>query len=78
VKITVIPDAGEILEVLRPYLWSGSEITDAEVRDLLDELARCGFVVSHQVDVPDEFVARLERSLTERPLAGRGRPRRVD
>jgi hypothetical protein len=76
VKITVIPDAGEILEVLRPYLWQ--EITDEEVHDLLSELARCGFVVSHQVDVPDEFVARLERSLTERPLAGRGRPKRVD
>jgi len=75
VKITVIPDAGEILEVLRPYLWE--EITDDEVRDLLSELAHCGFVISHQVDVPDEFVARLERSLTVTPIAGRGRPKRA-
>ena len=64
-KITVIPDAGEILEVLRPYLRI--ELTDAELHDVLTELTNAGFIISHQVEVPDEFVTRLERSLSARP-----------
>jgi uncharacterized protein YihD (DUF1040 family) len=75
VKVTVIPNAGELLEVLRPYLWN--EITDLEVTDLLQVLADCGFTVSHEVEVDDHVLATLERSLASARSLRRGRPERT-
>lgn len=68
-KVVVIPDVDEILEVLRPYLWA--EITDLEVRDMLQALADCGFIVSHEVEVDAEVVVAIERERAVTSNAGK-------
>lgn len=67
-KVIVIPNAGEILEVLRPYLWA--EISDQEVMDLLNTLADCGFIVSHEIDIDDDAAVQIDRNLQEAKTQG--------
>lgn len=68
-KVVVIPNAGEIIEIMSRYVtWTPSELDLASDNDImqkmLEALAEAGFIVSHEVEVDAEVVASIERAAT--------------